>query len=76
MADVRKNNPNALQALFHDFVLLCRQWDLFGAELLALDGRKFTAVNSQHKNFTKTRLEKALSLRRLSRTSMRRWSST
>jgi transposase len=60
IADFRKNNTKALQALFREFVLLCKQLDLFGAELLAIDGSKFKAVNSKHKNFTKTKLEKAL----------------
>jgi transposase len=59
IADFRKHNTNALQALFREFVLLCKQLDLFGAELLAIDGSKFKAVNSKHKNFTKTKLEKA-----------------
>jgi transposase len=60
IADFRKHNTKALQALFREFVLLCKQLDLFGAELLAIDGSKLKAVNSKHKNFTKTKLEKAL----------------
>jgi transposase len=60
IADFRKHNTKALQALFREFVLLCKQLDLFGAELLAIDGRKLKAVNSKHKNFTKAKLEKAL----------------
>lgn len=60
IADFRKHNTHALQALFREFVLLCRQLDLFGAELLAIDGSKFKAVNNKHKNFTQAKLEKAL----------------
>jgi transposase len=60
MADFRKHNTKALQALFREFVLLCKQLDLFGAELVAIDGSKLKAVNSKHKNFTKAKLEKAL----------------
>jgi transposase len=60
IADFRNNHTNALQALFREFVLLCRQLDLFGAELLAIDGSKFKAVNSKPKNFTKVKLEKTL----------------
>ena len=60
VADFRKNNTKALQALFREFVPLCKQLNLFGAELLAIDGSKVKAVNSKHKNFTKTKLEKAL----------------
>jgi transposase len=60
IADFRKNHTAALQALFRAFVFLCKQLDLFGAELLAIDGSKFKAVNSKHKNYTTTKLEKAL----------------
>ena len=34
--------------------------DLFGAELLAINGSQFKAVNNQHTNFTQAKLEKAL----------------
>jgi transposase len=60
IADCRKNNTQALQALFRALVRLCRQLDLLGAELLASDGRKFKAVNNKHKHFTQAKLEKAL----------------
>jgi transposase len=60
LAAFRNNTTNALQALFRAFVLLCQPLDLFGAERLAIDGSKFKAVNSQHKNCTKAKLEKAL----------------
>jgi transposase len=60
IADFRNNHTKALQALFREFVVLCKQLDLFGAELLAIDGSKFKAVNSKHQNFTKAKLEKAL----------------
>jgi transposase len=59
-ADCRRHNTKALQALFRAFVFLCKQLDLFGAELLAIDSSKFKAVNSKHKNFTKAKLAKAL----------------
>jgi transposase len=60
IADFRKHHTKALQALFREFVLLCKQLELFGAELLAIDGSKFKAANNKHKNFTKAKLEKAL----------------
>jgi transposase len=59
MADFRKHHTQALQALFRAFVLLCRQLDLFGAELLAIDGSQCKAVNNKHKNLTPAKLEKA-----------------
>jgi len=60
IADFRTQNTTALQALFRAFVLLCQQLDLFGADLLAIDGSQFKAVNRKHKNCTKAKLEKAL----------------
>jgi transposase len=60
IADFRKNNTTALQALFRECVLLGKQLDRCGAALLALDGSKLKAVNSQHKHFTEAKLAKAL----------------
>jgi transposase len=60
IADVRKHNTQALQALFRAFVLLGKQLDRFGAALLAIEGRKCKAVNNTHKHFTQAKLEKAL----------------
>jgi hypothetical protein len=52
--------PQVLQALFREFVLLCKQLDLVGAELLAIDGSQVKAVNNTHQHFTQAKLEKAL----------------
>ena len=46
IADFRKDNRAALKALFKNFNLLCRKRNLFGAELIAIDGSKFKAVNN------------------------------
>jgi len=46
IADFRKDNLKGLKGLFRQFVLLCKELDLFGAELIAIDGSKFKAVNS------------------------------
>src|SRR5208282_3057103 len=37
IADFRRDNRNAFRQVFREFVLLCRQLDLFGRELLAVD---------------------------------------
>ena len=39
---------------------LCKELDLFGAELLVVDGSKFAAQNSKDKNFTRAKLERLL----------------
>ena len=39
--------------MFRQFVLLCKQLDLFGRELLAVDGTRIKAVNNKDRNFTR-----------------------
>jgi transposase len=58
IADFRRDHPRALQGVGRAFVLLCRQLDLFGGELLAIDGSKFRAVNARDKCYTPARLAK------------------
>jgi transposase len=43
IADFRRDNRNAFRQVFREFVLLCRQLDLFGRELLAVDGTRIKA---------------------------------
>jgi len=40
IADFRRDNRNAFRPVFRQFVLLCKQLDLFGRELLAVDGTR------------------------------------
>src|SRR5260221_9671075 len=56
IADFRRDNRAAFRAVFREFVLLCRQLDLFGRELLAVDGTRIKAVNNKDRNFTRTSL--------------------
>jgi transposase len=58
IADFRSDNRAAFRAVFRQFVLLCRKLDLFGRELLAVDGTRIKAVNNKDRNFTKNSLEK------------------
>jgi transposase len=60
IADFRKANAAAFKQVFRAFILLCKEWGLFGQELVALDGSKFKAVNNRRRNFTKTKLPKML----------------
>lgn len=57
IADFRKDNLAAFKALFKQFNLLCRKLNLFSAELLVIDGSKFSAVNSPRRNFTQQQLQ-------------------
>ena len=46
--------------MFRDFVRLCRELDLYGCELVAVDGSRIKAVNNPNRNFTRVKLEKEL----------------
>ena len=45
------------KAVARQFTLLCRQLELFGGELLAIDGSKFAAVNARDQNFNADKLQ-------------------
>lgn len=60
IADFRRENRGAFRKVFRAFVALCRDLDLFGRELIAIDGTRIKAVNSRERNFTKAKLDKAL----------------
>src|SRR5437763_7941857 len=51
IADFRRDNRSAFRQVFREFVLLCRQLDLFGRELLAVDGTRIKAVNNKRSQF-------------------------
>lgn len=56
IADFRRDHPAALKGVGREFLLLCRRLDLVGGELLAIDGRKFRAVNARDRSYTPARL--------------------
>ena len=56
IADFRADNRAAFKAVFRAFTLLCKQLDLFGRELLAVDGTRIKAVNNKDRNFTRNSL--------------------
>ncbi len=58
IADFRRDNRTAFKAVFREFVVLCRQLDLFGRELVAVDGTRIKAVNNKTRNFTRASLAK------------------
>ena len=58
IADFRKENKKALKAVFRDFTKLCDEWELFGKELVAIDGSKFRASNSKKNNYSEKKLER------------------
>jgi len=58
IADFRSGNRAAFKSVFRQFMLLCKQLDLFGRELLAVDGTRLKAVNNKDRNFSRGSLEK------------------
>ncbi len=58
IADFRSDNRAAFKKVFREFVILCRRLDLFGRELLAIDGTRIKAVNNKDRNFTTGSLQK------------------
>ena len=56
IADFRRDNRAAFRQVFREFVVLCRQLDLFGREMLAVDGTRINAVNNKNRNFTRSSL--------------------
>ena len=57
IADFRKDNRACFKGVFKAFNLLCRKLELFGAELVAIDGAKFKAVNSPRRHYTAEQLQ-------------------
>jgi transposase len=59
IADFRKDNAECIKPVFKEFVYLCRSLDLYGAQLVAIDGSKFKAASSKSNNLN----EKTVALR-------------
>jgi transposase len=57
IADFRKDNRNCFKGVFKQFNLLCRKLELFGAELVAIDGSKFKAVNNPKRHYSAKQLQ-------------------
>ncbi len=60
IADFRKDNLAPLKAVARQFTLLCRKLELFGGELLAIDGSKFRAVHARDQNFNAGKLQELI----------------
>ena len=60
IADFRRDNRRAFRQVFRSFVSLCRELDLCGRELLAVDGTRIKAVNNRGRNFTRAGLDHRL----------------
>jgi transposase len=50
IAEFRKDNVDCIKGVFQEFLYLCKSLDLYGAQLVSIDGTKFKAVNSKSNN--------------------------
>ncbi len=60
IANFRRDNREAIREVCRAFTRFCRELDLFGGELVAIDGSKFKAVNNKGRNFTERKLKRAM----------------
>ena len=58
IANFRKDNGKAMRRVCSQFVVLCRQLNLFSQEMVAIDGSKFKAVNNRDRNFTSAKMQR------------------
>lgn len=60
IADFRRDNLKGIKAVCRQFTLLCQKLELFGGELMAVDGTKLRAVNARDQNFNESKLEELI----------------
>src|SRR5260370_7103642 len=60
IANFRKDNGPAMRKVCRQFIVLCRQLNLFTEAIVAIDGSKFKAVNNRDKNFTPAKMQQRM----------------
>src|SRR5450755_2340107 len=60
IANFRKDNGPAIRRVCRQFIVLCRQLNLFTQALVAIDGSKFKADNNRDKNFTAAKMKRRM----------------
>jgi transposase len=60
IADFRKDNGTAIRLVCRQFVILCRNLNLFANAFVAIDGSKFKAVNNRDRNFTRAKMKRRI----------------
>src|SRR5258705_6128757 len=60
IADFRKDNGEPIKQTVVQFRVWCLSEDLYGRELVAVDGSKFKAVNNSERNFTRKKLARVI----------------
>lgn len=57
IANFRKDNGKAIRKVCSQFVVICKNLNLFADTLITIDGSKFKAANNREKNFTKGKVD-------------------
>ena len=57
IANFRKDNGKAIRKVCSQFVVICKNLNLFADTLITIDGSKFKAANNRDKNFTKGKVD-------------------
>ena len=57
---IARDSRPAIRAACAQFVVLCRQFNLFTRTIVAIDGSKFKVVNNRDKNFTVAKVAKRI----------------
>lgn len=60
IADFRKDNGVGIKSCCRQFVMLCKQLNLFSDSLIAIDGSRFSAVNNRDRNFTQAKVKRRI----------------
>src|SRR6202521_661599 len=58
IANFRKDNGPAIRGVCRQFIVLCRQLNLFSQAVVAVDG--FKAVNNRDRNFTSAKVQRRM----------------
>jgi transposase len=60
IANFRKDNGRAIRGACRQFVVLCRDLQLFSEAVVAVDGSRFKAVNNRDRNYTSAKVQKRM----------------
>jgi len=60
IADFRKDNGVPIRLVCRQFVIVCRNLNLFANAFVAIDGSKFKAVNNRDRNFTRAKMKRRI----------------
>ncbi|MDR7010053.1 hypothetical protein J2W46_006985 [Paraburkholderia strydomiana] len=58
IADFRRDSGAAIRKVCRRFVELCRGLKLLSRDMVAIDGSKFKASNTRHRNYTASKIDK------------------